>query len=161
MAIWWYFYLCYKTSLSFCLKKINKQLISLLVTFNPTAKGSKLLGVSILEPKNLRWRCLCWGEDVQNNLCFKPAVPLCHQHWLSLTQWFFGFKGIKVTILAGFSSENIHWDNETFSWTLWTGRQFWLIFHNHFAVSKERTIWVKYFLLGVLGVILWGTRPFS
>jgi len=38
---------------------IKKQLISLLVTFGPTAKDSKVSVVSILPPENLRWRCHC------------------------------------------------------------------------------------------------------
>lgn len=115
---------------------IKKQLISVLVTFYPTPKGSKLKDVSILAPENLRWRCLCWGEDVQNNVCFKPAVPLCHQHWPLLT--FSGLKAITVIILAGFSGENIHLDDETFSWTLWMGDSSGLCFIT-FTVSKRES----------------------
>lgn len=103
MAIWEYFYLCYKTNLNFIIIIIiKKQLISLLVTFGPTAKGTKLLDVSILAPENLTWRCLSWGEDVENSFCFKPAVPPA-----------LAFADPSGS-LSGFSGENIHLDEKHF-----------------------------------------------
>lgn len=88
---------------------IIKQLISSLVIFSPTTKDIKVSIVLILPPENLR--CHCWGGDVQNNLCFKPAVPLHLQYWPLQSQ--------VVPLLQGYrSSRLLRWKISPQSWNI-------------------------------------------